>query len=73
MRFKLFHPLSFLLIPAVILSSCADEKSRQYNSWEIYRGGKGSNAYSSLNQINKENVKHLKVAWTLLRPQFEVI
>ena len=31
---------------------------------EIYRGDEGSNAYSQLDQINTENVKQLKVAWT---------
>ncbi len=32
--------------------------------WPIYGGGPGSTRYSSLHQINRQNVKNLKVAWT---------
>ena len=32
--------------------------------WQEYLGGKGRNLYSSLKQINRENVSQLKVAWT---------
>ncbi len=32
--------------------------------WAHYLGGATSNQYSNLSQINKENVKKLKVAWT---------
>lgn len=36
----------------------------KYEGWESYRGGPNSNSYSSLSQINVNNVKQLKVAWT---------
>ncbi len=32
--------------------------------WPIYLGGKGRDLYSSLEQINRENVSQLEVAWT---------
>jgi quinoprotein glucose dehydrogenase len=32
--------------------------------WPVYGGGPESIRYSSLEQIDRENVKHLKVAWT---------
>ena len=40
-----------------------NEPPDEYTSWSIYRGDEGSNAYSKLNQINRENVKDLEVAW----------
>ena len=56
--------LSFLLI-VYFLSACADNNSENdLRSWKVYRGDDGINAYSSLDQINRENVKLLKVAWT---------
>jgi quinoprotein glucose dehydrogenase len=44
------------------LLSCGDKKL--YNDWQVYRGGLESNCYSSLNQVNTNNVGQLKVAWT---------
>ena len=32
--------------------------------WPVYLGGKDRTLYSTLNQINKSNVKQLEVAWT---------
>ena len=32
-------------------------------NWPVYLGGEHSNQYSPLSQIDKTNVKHLKVAW----------
>ena len=34
-----------------------------YGGWENYAGNKDGSRYSSLNQINKKNVKNLKIAW----------
>src|SRR5580692_2073328 len=33
-------------------------------SWPFYLGGPGSEQYSALAQINKNNVKQLQVVWT---------
>jgi len=35
-----------------------------YKGWDAYLGGGESSQYSSLDQINKENVDELEVAWT---------
>jgi quinoprotein glucose dehydrogenase len=58
MNAKLF----FLFFISCWLQSCqqADEKS---SKWETYRGNAQSNAYSSLDQINTNNVAQLKIAW----------
>ncbi len=40
-----------------------NEPPDQYTSWKVYRGDEGSNAYSRLDQINKENIKDLELAW----------
>ena len=37
---------------------------RPFNTWNQYLGGADSSQYSSLNQINKSNVKQLAVAWS---------
>jgi len=37
---------------------------RPFNTWDQYLGGADSSQYSSLNQINKSNVKQLAVAWS---------
>ncbi|MEX2574705.1 MAG: PQQ-binding-like beta-propeller repeat protein [Balneolaceae bacterium] len=34
-----------------------------YQTWEIYKGDATSSSYSSLTQINRENVDQLEVAW----------
>ncbi|MBU1820359.1 MAG: PQQ-binding-like beta-propeller repeat protein [Bacteroidetes bacterium] len=32
--------------------------------WKVYRGGSDASAYSELDQITKENVQELEIAWT---------
>ena len=51
-----------LIIP--ILFACAREDTSNPNDWRYYLGDKTSSQYSSLDQINIENVAQLKVAWT---------
>src|ERR1700704_4932443 len=46
-----------------LLASCQKKSSKEFTSWQLYRGDEGGNAYSKLNQINRENVTQLKVAW----------
>ncbi|MEQ9290326.1 MAG: PQQ-binding-like beta-propeller repeat protein [Cyclobacteriaceae bacterium] len=49
----------------IFLAGCSQNSPKtEYNTWKIYRGDEGSNAYSTLAQINKDNVKHLDLAWT---------
>lgn len=58
-------PLLLLLI--FILFSCSESDSYRhldYSGWETFGGTKDAARYSSLDQVNKENVKNLEVAWT---------
>ena len=47
----------------LIILSCKPNEG-PYNTWSVYRGDAANTAYSGLDQINKENVKQLEVAWT---------
>ena len=53
----LHFALCFLLV-----LGCRSENDHQ--TWSVYRGDAANSAYSSLQQINKENVNQLRVAWT---------
>lgn len=54
---------TFYLVFLFVLSACTEER-HQYVNWDNYQGGKHSNQYSSLTNINKDNIGQLKVAWT---------
>lgn len=57
MNFKIILFYAF----CTFLLGCNTKKD---NNWGIYRGGPESNSYSSLKEINVNNVKQLKIAWT---------
>lgn len=40
------------------------ETGKDNREWKVFKGNKASTGYSSLDQINKENVDQLEVAWT---------
>ncbi len=52
----------FLIFILLAITSC--NTPSPFNTWRAYRGDDGVNAYSTLNQINKENVNQLQIAWT---------
>jgi quinoprotein glucose dehydrogenase len=54
-----------LLICSCLLCFCITGCNRKdnYSKWEYYRGDPGSNCYSVLDQINKDNVSELQPAW----------
>src|SRR3954463_3168871 len=52
--------LLLLLLVAFTLSMGCKNKNR---NWSIYKADNESSSYSDLNQINKDNVAQLKVAW----------
>ena len=43
--------------------SCSSTPDESYRTWTEYMGDPGSNSFSELNQINRENVGQLEVAW----------
>lgn len=46
------------------LSISCSRKGAKHTTWSVYRGDAANTAYSSLNLINRQNVKDLSVAWT---------
>ncbi len=55
----------FIIVLSLYSTGCQDKEQAAVRSvdWDIYLGGNDSNQYSALDQINKENVQELKVAW----------
>jgi quinoprotein glucose dehydrogenase len=58
--YKIFF---LLLISSCSLLTLSCQNKRAQTTWYVYRG-ESSNAYSSLDQINRDNVNRLEVAWT---------
>lgn len=61
-----FHSPTYLLAAAFffcVFTSCNLQKTSDFSTWKTYRGDDGTNAYSSLTQINTKNVTQLQVAW----------
>jgi quinoprotein glucose dehydrogenase len=60
------HSASVLIIllvfPLALIQSCRQSEG-SFNTWRIYGADKSGSKYSSLDQINKENVDQLEVAW----------
>ena len=49
----------------VIISSCWLSLAQSADAdWPVYLGGKERNLYSRLEQINRQNVSQLELAWT---------
>jgi quinoprotein glucose dehydrogenase len=58
---------SAALLVCMTLFSASDQRSvpkTGYREWKVYGGDPGSIRYSTLDQINRENVRRLQVAWT---------
>ena len=54
----------FLLVISIALfTSCSNSVSDDYSGWANYGGTKDANRYSSIDQINLENVTGLEEAW----------
>src|SRR3954465_6259441 len=60
----------YLVIGLVLFGSCKNNDAERSEArptgkdYPAYGGNKAGNRYSSLNQINVDNVKNLQVAWT---------
>jgi quinoprotein glucose dehydrogenase len=54
----------FAVLPAVVLGpGLAAQSGAANGEWRYYGGDAGGTRYSPLDQINKENVKNLRIAW----------
>ena len=53
----------FFFIIALIISSCTSIEKDLYQNWNVYGGTKDALHYSSLKEIDTNNVDRLQVAW----------
>lgn len=60
---RMFRIDAFPLL-VLFFSACASLAIGEDVDWPTYLGGKKRNLYSTLDQINRENVADLEVAWT---------
>ncbi|MEL6192358.1 MAG: PQQ-binding-like beta-propeller repeat protein [Bacteroidota bacterium] len=61
-----YSAFSLTLMISLILSGCegTQEGTNPYTSWQVTGGDPGITHYSTLAQINKDNVKDLQAVWT---------
>ena len=57
-----------VILPLLLAGASRNQKrtvpKTEYRSWSVYGGGAENIRYSALDQINRENVDKLEVAWT---------
>jgi quinoprotein glucose dehydrogenase len=68
----LVYLVGFLLIGLASLPG-AGKNGAPKGEWHFYGGDSGSTKYSPLDQINRNNVKNLKVAWTWDSPDLKIL
>jgi quinoprotein glucose dehydrogenase len=56
--------VSSLVLSLSALYCFSQTPAQQWNNWRVFGGGPDNIHYSTLNQINRENVHSLQVAWT---------
>ena len=57
-------PATLALLAASAFAALAADPRVSRREWQIYHGDYGGSHYSELDQINRSNVKRLRVAWT---------
>ena len=75
LQFKSGFVFLFVFLGLCAFFGCRDsletkEGSTTYDSWSSYLGGPDRNHYSTLSQINKENVSRLKMVWSYSAPDW---
>ncbi len=60
--------LLLVLLIGAIIDAAAPALKKPYTTWSDYGGAADSMQYSALTQINKNNVKQLKLAWSFFAP-----
>ena len=63
MRISIFYSLIFFLV-LIVDASCKSPVKESYKNWEVYGGTKDAMHYSSLTEVDTNNVSQLQVAWT---------
>ena len=59
-----YNAFLFIFCAAIFMGCESNEADLQNYDWSSYLGGKGTNQYAPLTQINTENVHQLEIAWT---------
>lgn len=62
-RIKILKNTLFFSTYLLFIFSC-NSREDIHHTWSVYRGDRSQTAWSGLEQINKENVSQLEVAWT---------
>ena len=55
--------LGVLITSVFVIHSTLAQQGAKNGEWRVYGGENGSTHYSSLDQINRDNIKDLKIAW----------
>ena len=55
--------LGILITSLFFIHSTVAQQGAKTGDWRSYSGENGSTRYSALDQINRDNIKDLKVAW----------
>src|SRR3990172_12150834 len=64
MRDHNFRRVSLMVLAALVYTLPAvAQTGAKGGEWRFYAGDGGSTKYSALDQINRDNVKNLKIAW----------
>ncbi len=69
---KIVNKSVWLLLPALLLSGCTAQLPAQQSNWMSYGADKANSKYSTLDQINKENIKNLEIKWSWDSPDNRV-
>ena len=56
-------PYGLLIFLIAIVVPMLAQQGAKNGEWRVYGGDEGSTRYSALDQINRENIKDLRVAW----------
>lgn len=65
---KINYAIFVLLLASLFSFNCSGQSTNQSGNWTSYASDKFSSKYSSLDQINKQNVKDIEVKWTWESP-----
>ena len=58
-----FYAAAVIAAALVLIAAAADDNAPNFTTWDANGGGADHSQYSSLKQINKNNVKQLQAAW----------
>jgi hypothetical protein len=68
---RLWSHLSALLVTCLLAASAPAQRGTPKGEWPFYGGDSGSTKYSPLDQINRNNVTQLKIAWSWDSPDLK--